>query len=153
MAIDSPLLEMSIEGAKGVLFNVQGGKNLSMFDVSEAANIIAQHVDPEAKIIFGTSVDMNLQDEIKITVIATGFSKEKEEASFRSEAINYRPNYTPPKYTPEPVYNQYNSPQPQNNYNPYQQNQPAPQQVNPQIDNDMPAFLKRKLERNNNNPQ
>ena len=160
MAIDSPLLEMSIEGAKGVLFNVQGGKNLSMFDVSEAANIIAQHVDPEAKIIFGTSVDMNLQDEIKITVIATGFSKEKEEQGFsnlRSEAMNYRPSYTPPKYTPEPVYNQYNSPQPQNNYNPYQQNNQAQNNQNTSQntqftnDNDMPAFLKRKLERNNGN--
>ncbi len=79
MAIDSPLLELSIEGARGVLFNVQGGKNLSMLDIGEAANIINQHVDPEAKIIFGTSIDPNLQDEIRITVIATGFTKEKDE--------------------------------------------------------------------------
>ncbi|MEM1312646.1 MAG: cell division protein FtsZ [Patescibacteria group bacterium] len=80
MAIDSPLLELSIEGARGVLFNVQGGKNLSLLEVSEAAEIIRQHADPEAKIIFGTSIDPNLQDEIRITVIATGFTKEKEDS-------------------------------------------------------------------------
>lgn len=79
MAIDSPLLEMNIQGARGVLFNVQGGKNLSMFEINEAASIINEHVDPDAKIIFGTSIDPNLQDEIRITVIATGFTKEKEE--------------------------------------------------------------------------
>ncbi len=78
MAIDSPLLEMSIDGAKGVLFNVQGGKNLSMFEIGEAASIINQQVDPDAKIIFGTSIDPNLQDEIRITVIATGFVKDEE---------------------------------------------------------------------------
>ena len=85
MAIDSPLLELSIEGARGVLFNVKGGKNLSMFEINEAANIINQHVDPEAKIIFGTSIDPNLSDEIQITVIATGFTKEKDEGMGGSE--------------------------------------------------------------------
>ncbi len=78
-AIESPLLELSVDGARGVLFNVQGGKNLSMFEINEAASIINQQVDPEAKIIFGTSIDPNLQDEIRITVIATGFSKEHDE--------------------------------------------------------------------------
>ncbi len=82
-AIDSPLLEMSIDGARGVLFNVQGGKNLSMFEIGEAADVINEHVDPEAKIIFGTSIDPNLQDEIKITVIATGFIKEREEGPYQ----------------------------------------------------------------------
>jgi cell division protein FtsZ len=79
MAIDSPLLELSIDGARGVLFNVQGGKSLSMFEINEAANIINQHIDPDAKIIFGTSIDPNLNDEIRITVIATGFTKEKDD--------------------------------------------------------------------------
>jgi cell division protein FtsZ len=86
MAIDSPLLELSIEGARGVLFNVQGGKNLSMFEIGEAANVINQHVDPEAKIIFGTSIDPNLQDEIRITVVATGFTKEN--ADIQSPFVN-----------------------------------------------------------------
>ncbi|MEI6728063.1 MAG: cell division protein FtsZ [bacterium] len=97
-AIDSPLLELSIDGARGVLFNVQGGKNLSMFEINEAANVINQHVDPDAKIIFGTSIDPNLQDEIRITVIATGFTKERDDVntpsfsggiSSKSESLGY----------------------------------------------------------------
>jgi len=95
MAIDSPLLEISIDGAKGVLFNVQGGKNLSLIELSEAAEIIREHVDPDAKIIFGTSIDPNLQDEVRVTVIATGFSKDKDEASkpIPAQSINKDANY------------------------------------------------------------
>jgi cell division protein FtsZ len=78
MAIDSPLLEMSIDGARGILFNISGGKGLSMYEINTAAQIINEHADPEAKIIFGTSIDPNLNDEIRITVVATGFTKEKE---------------------------------------------------------------------------
>jgi cell division protein FtsZ len=76
-AIESPLIELSIEGAKGVLINVQGGKNLTLFDVNEAAEAIQKIVDPEAKIIFGFSTDNNMQDEVRVTVIATGFTHEK----------------------------------------------------------------------------
>jgi len=72
-AIDSPLLELSIEGARGVLFNVTGGNDLGMYEVDEAAKVITDAVDPEANIIFGAVVDESLQGEIKITVIATGF--------------------------------------------------------------------------------
>jgi cell division protein FtsZ len=88
MAIDSPLLELSIDGAKGVLFNITGGKNLSIFEIEEAAEIINKYVDPEAKIIFGNTIDPNMTDEVRITVIATGFPKEKEQ-----ELMNSR-NYT-----------------------------------------------------------
>lgn len=72
-AIDSPLLELSIEGAKGILFTVSGGSNLGMYEVNEAARIITASADPNAKVIFGAVVDENLKDELKITVIATGF--------------------------------------------------------------------------------
>lgn len=72
-AIKSPLLEASIEGARGVLFNITGGKDLSLVDVTEASNIITETVDPEANIIFGAVIDEKLQDEIRVTVIATGF--------------------------------------------------------------------------------
>lgn len=75
-AIKSPLLEASIEGARGVLFNITGGAELSLFDVTEASNIITEAVDPEANIIFGAVIDENLKDEIRVTVIATGFNKE-----------------------------------------------------------------------------
>jgi cell division protein FtsZ len=73
-AISSPLLEeASIEGAKGVLINVTGGHDMTLFEVHEAASIIQEAADEEANIIFGTVIDPNMKDEIKVTVIATGF--------------------------------------------------------------------------------
>lgn len=75
MAVNSPLLEVSIDGARGVLFNVSGGPDMGMAEISEAARIITEHIDPEAKVIFGAVIDDNLKKgEIKITVVATGFS-------------------------------------------------------------------------------
>lgn len=73
-AIKSPLLETSIEGAKAVLLNITGGSDLGMLEVNEAAELIREAVDEDANIIFGAGIDDNLGDEIKITVIATGFS-------------------------------------------------------------------------------
>lgn len=72
-AINSPLLDVTIDGAKGILFIVSGGSDLTMHEVSEAAQIITGKADPSAKIIFGTVIDESLKDEIKITVVATGF--------------------------------------------------------------------------------
>lgn len=83
-AINSPLLELSIDGAKGVLFNVSGGADLTMMEINEAANIITESIDPEAKVIFGAIIDETLKKgEIKITVIATGFGDQ----SYRKEKI------------------------------------------------------------------
>lgn len=73
-AIDSPLLDLSIKGAKGVLFTITGGSDLSMHEVNEAAEVITSSIDQNAKVIFGAVIDESLGDEIKITVIATGFS-------------------------------------------------------------------------------
>ncbi|HSX14469.1 MAG TPA: cell division protein FtsZ [Candidatus Saccharimonadales bacterium] len=73
-AIDSPLLEVSVEGAKGVLFNITGGRNMTMHEIDEAAKTITDAVDPEANIIFGAVLDETLDDDIKITVVATGFA-------------------------------------------------------------------------------
>lgn len=78
LAISSPLLETSIEGAKGVLLNITGGSSLGLFEVNEAAEIISQAADPEANIIFGAVIDENLKDEVRVTVIATGFDKPVE---------------------------------------------------------------------------
>lgn len=75
MAIASPLLEVSIEGAKGVLFNVLGGPDLSMTEVNEAAQIISQAADPDANIIFGATIKEDLLDQVQISVIATGFDE------------------------------------------------------------------------------
>jgi cell division protein FtsZ len=72
-AICSPLLETSIDGARGVLMNITGGANLSLYEVNEAADIVASASDPEVNMIFGAVIDENLNDEILVTVIATGF--------------------------------------------------------------------------------
>ncbi len=73
-ALASPLLDVSIKSAKGVLFNVIGGNNLTLFEVNDAAKIIGQAVDPEANIIFGVNIDSGLGNEVKLTLIATGFA-------------------------------------------------------------------------------
>ena len=76
-AINSHLLDVSIDGAKGVLFNVKGSDTLTLFEVNEAAEMIRQMVDPEANIIFGAAIDDSLSDEVQMTVIATGFDADK----------------------------------------------------------------------------
>jgi len=143
MAIDSPLLELSIEGARGVLFNVQGGKNLSLLEVSEAAEIIRQHADPEAKIIFGTSIDPNLQDEIRITVVATGFTREKDDLENYNVASNNKDVKLP-----------YNLPRFGRDDNQTTQSRPAQQTSSNNQNNyadeqlDIPAFLRKKIQNN-----
>ena len=77
MAVSSPLLETSIEGARGVLFNISGGSNLTLFEINEAAEIIHQSADVEANIIFGANINDVLEDEVIVTVIATGFDAKK----------------------------------------------------------------------------
>ena len=73
-ALASPLLDVSIDGSKGVLFNVVGGHSLTLFEVNEAAEVIKQAVDPDANIIFGVAHDPDMDNEVRITLIATGFS-------------------------------------------------------------------------------
>ncbi len=81
-AINSPLLELSIDGAKGVLFCISGGQDMAMAEVDEAARIITESVDPEAKIIFGAVIDDKLRKgELKVTVVATGFEGNSSSAS------------------------------------------------------------------------
>jgi len=77
-AIQSPLLETSIEGARGVIINITGGEDLGLQEVNTAAELIQRSVDPEANIIFGTVIDPEMTDEIKITVIATGFDQDQD---------------------------------------------------------------------------
>ncbi|MBU0646892.1 cell division protein FtsZ [Patescibacteria group bacterium] len=91
-AISSPLLEMSIEGACGILFTIVGGPNLSMHEVNEAAKIITSSANEDAKIIFGAVIDDKYKDEIKITVVATGFDGRKIGVS---ETISNERAYTP----------------------------------------------------------
>lgn len=77
-AVSSPLLEISMDGARGVLFNITGGPDLTMSEVDEAAKIIASAADPDANIIFGATLDDSMHDQIKITVVATGFDQTRQ---------------------------------------------------------------------------
>lgn len=96
-AIESPLIEVSIEGAKGVLFNVTGGYDMSMSEIQEAAEIITNAVSPDANIIFGATLKPDLEDELIITVIATGFDSEHFEEQvnvLRGKATTGKPATT-----------------------------------------------------------
>ena len=98
-AISSPLLEeASIKGAKGVLINITGGPDLTLFEVNEAATIVRQEADEDANIIFGHVIDESMADAMKITVIATGFQREPLTASMGAGAT--MPVTTPPRYAP-----------------------------------------------------
>ena len=91
-AIMSPLLETSIEGAHGVIMNITGGSNLSLYEVNEAAEIVIAASDPEVNMIFGAMIDEEMKDEVKVTVIATGF-----EHKAYSPSHDRRPSYAPPQ--------------------------------------------------------
>ena len=95
MAINSPLLETSIDGAKGILLNISGSANLSLFEINEAAEIISEAADPDANIIFGSVIDESLGDTVQITVVATGFnSNTKNVPEFGKTTTTSRPAST-----------------------------------------------------------
>lgn len=121
-AISSPLLEASIEGASGIIFNVTGGSDLTLFEVNEAAEVIYGVASPDANIIFGAVIDERLQGEIKITVLATGFKDQKHPLNRQAERA--RQMTPPPAPAPRPA-----APPPaQSNYS----QQSYPQQSYPQ---------------------
>ena len=99
-AISSPLLEeASIKGAKGVLINITGGPDLTLYEVNEAATIVRQEADDDANIIFGHVVDETMADAMKITVIATGFSRQPMTAAIGAGAtmpVTTAPRHEPP---------------------------------------------------------
>ena len=95
MAINSPLLETSIDGAKGILLNISGSSELGIFEVNEAAQIISDAADPDANIIFGSVIDESLGDKVQITVVATGFnSNAKSVPEFGKTTTTSRPAST-----------------------------------------------------------
>ncbi|MFC5651678.1 cell division protein FtsZ [Paenibacillus solisilvae] len=87
-AIQSPLLETSIDGARGIIMNITGGSNLSLYEVNEAAEIVISASDPDVNMIFGASIDENLKEEIKVTVIATGF-EHRSNPAFRKPSVGH----------------------------------------------------------------
>ncbi|HOV79774.1 MAG TPA: cell division protein FtsZ [Bacillota bacterium] len=90
-AISSPLLETSIEGARGVLLNITGGTSLGLFEVNEAAEIIAQAADSEANIIFGAVIDESMEEEVRVTVIATGFDQRSHKKDRGRSELEIKP--------------------------------------------------------------
>jgi len=136
-AIDSPLLELSIDGAKGILFNITGGPDLGMYEIDEAAKAITEAADADANIIFGAIIDEAMQGEVKITVIATGF--ESEQGRFQKKA--YQSYESQPKDIPSsqilrrpPERQMYEQPLP-----------PEPVQEDDEDELEVPAFIRRKL--------
>ncbi|OGH76904.1 MAG: cell division protein FtsZ [Candidatus Magasanikbacteria bacterium RIFOXYC2_FULL_40_16] len=109
-AISSPLLELSIEGAKGILFTITGGTNLGMQEVSEAAEIITEKTDKNVKVIFGTVIDESMGDDIRITVIATGF-EDRERKAIMPDNIDINGAYTGKKsFYPTSIFTKKNTP-------------------------------------------
>lgn len=150
-AIESPLLDVTIDGARGIIFNLTCGGDLKMYEVEEAARIITEHADPNAKVIFGTVIDDEQVEsgELKITVVATGFQKNdivrKPQQRYSGAVSSFgapaptpmRPMFTPPE--PEPIRRQ-----PEPRPMPYANPAPVPHS-NEDEDLEVPTFIRRKM--------
>ncbi len=150
MAISSPLLDISIAGAKGVLFSIAGGDDLTMFEIQDAAKVITESIDPNAKVIFGTVRDEKLKKgEIKVTVIASGFGEVAAHSITKSKSLFSAPEA---KEEIKKIHNSITAP------TPVKEEKPEPKTIViedkkssiPTIDHDdddwgaVPAFLRRK---------
>ncbi|WP_088005769.1 cell division protein FtsZ [Indiicoccus explosivorum] len=142
-AISSPLLETSIDGAKGVIMNITGGSNLSLYEVQEAADIVASASDEEVNMIFGSVINDNLKDEIVVTVIATGFNEEQLRGSRPVRggvsAARPQPSYQQPSYQQAPQRDT------RREEEPYQE--PARQDRQQEDTLDIPTFLRNRRRR------
>lgn len=150
-AVNSPLLDMTIDGARGVLFNITGGSDLGMFEIDEAAKVITKNVDSDATVKFGTVLDETMGDEIRITVIATGFDENNRRPTpisfspteeltqkaapapsvnpiFEDEAEEPEPTVRRPLFKPKPV-----------------EPVPAMQEETSDDELDIPAFIRKKM--------
>ena len=144
-AISSPLLETSIDGAKGVIMNITGGSNLSLYEVQEAADIVALASDEEVNMIFGSVINENLKDEIIVTVIATGFS---------DDFVAPRPQMNRPSIgggrpqpTVSPTQNTYTSPRAQEPVHQPPVHEPRQQTYQQEDTLDVPTFLRNRKNR------
>ena len=100
LAISSPLLDISMDGARGVLLNITGGADLALSEISDAADVVAQAADPEASIIFGAVIDPKIENEVRITVIATGFDVTERQRSHGYRGRLSRPAFSNPPEKP-----------------------------------------------------
>ena len=153
-AIASPLLDVSIDGAKGVLFTIAGGTSMSMHEVNEAAKLITGTADPSARVIFGAVLDDSLKDEIKITVIATGFSPASMPSSFvgiKAQPVPPpRSSYAPPAPRPQPQKHEEKTQSKPFEIKPVKRDEPRSAPVKAaapadEEDLEIPAFIRRKL--------
>lgn len=135
-AIDSPLVEVNIDGARGVLINITGGPDLTMAEIEESAKTITAHVAPDANVIFGASIDPDLADKIKITVIATGFDPGKTStySSYKKPLSLQKPLLEVDEETPKEI-----DPKLQN----LLVDQQVPEGVDIEDEFDIPAFLRK----------
>ncbi|MCI0730006.1 MAG: cell division protein FtsZ, partial [Chloroflexi bacterium] len=144
-AVSSRLLDVTIDGARGILFNVTGGPNMSLFEVNQAASIIRETAHPDANLIFGAVVDENMGDEMRITVIATGFESRHPT---RRQVLQQQYGQNPPAYTASHAATQSSSSAPQSSAGGAQRpNSQPPQPVQPRFtpnNLDIPAFLRRR---------
>ena len=162
-AVYSPLLETQIEGATGVLLNVKGGLNLALDEVYEAAELVREVVDPNCNIIFGTSIDDSIEDEVEITIIATGFSggsfEKKTEENSMEQLARQRYDNLIHRGMPSVSARIYDRPQANVNTNIFNEKpnyeeekmveKPAPTSPTARIkvEDDIPPFLKKMRER------
>jgi cell division protein FtsZ len=103
LAISSPLLEASIDGAHGVLLSIQGGSDLGLFEINEAARLVQEAAHPEANIIFGAVIDDALGDEVRVTVIAAGFDGGAPQHRADNRALGTIQGRSVPAQSPPPV--------------------------------------------------
>lgn len=144
-AVESPLIEVKIEGARGVLFSVAGGYDMSMSEVQEAAEVITGAVSPDANIIFGASIRPELEDEIVVTVVATGFDSDyynepyQEPESEPKETKDEKPSSEPKDFALESKSNMWDS----------IKNEPIPEETTHDTDDDMdiPPSLRDRLKK------
>jgi cell division protein FtsZ len=135
-AISSPLLEISMDGARGVLFNIVGGPDLTMTEVDEAAKIISAAADPDANIIFGATIDENMHDQIRITLVATGFDQTKQRLQ---QFVIQQPT---PQIKTSPMIN--NEESTQSMQQQQQEQGQKDENKKPEDDWDIPAFLRQR---------
>jgi cell division protein FtsZ len=140
MAIASPLLEASMDGAHGVLLNISGGSDLGLFEINEAAQLVADAAHPEANIIFGAVIDDALGDEVRVTVIAAGFDAGAPTPVRRVETRR-QPDPEPPPPAPAPTFTRTAPPAPAQRPTP-QPSTPPRRTVVFEDDLDVPDFLK-----------
>ena len=147
-ALSSEMLDVTIDGARGILFNVTGGPNLSLFEINTAASIIRETAHPDVNLIFGAVIDENMGDEIRITVIATGFDHGSN-TPMRQFGGHERRSTSMNRPTQQPVRAAASQPKPASPPPPAREAPPrqAPQRSQPSIrtdDLDIPAFLRKR---------